>query len=824
MRTLLVLTGLAVAAAPLLAADPSGRPLPPGSVRRFGEDRFRIAGAPLASALAPDGTRLAVLSFVRARGEVLLSVFDAGTGRPLCRGSLASEDAFPDARLAFSPNGKYVAAAVAADVRVVWDSRTGEPVTKLPPPTFGPGLCQFIPGGLLAVTDRDRTDLYEIPSGKVSGTWPVGRIARLSADAKTFVRVEPESGAVSLGDPADSTVAGTLDVKTADTSNEKGLALSADGKFLAVVHDRKWLQIWDTARRKLLRQKELSIHPHDPHYAVSFSPDGRVVLLERHYHPLERLDSRSLTALPELQVPWADYATKACGLHLSEGGRTILAVMSHGLVLRWDGETARRLPDGIANVRLCFAVVPDGSELVVGDLTGQIDVWNVATGRVARRLPDAPDSRGSLVCLAISPDGRLVAAGEGHCDIRVLRIDDGEVARRITCPFRLDGGWMKGLAWAPDGGSLFADGSGMIVCRVNLTDGKTAWDVNDENMPWFAPTPDGRYVVTALWDGVQFLDASTGAESRTVRVAMTHEQGPVGPLAWSPDGNHLALGIGGGIVVVCDRTGQELRRFAAAERRRRPAGSASADDPYRVEALAFSPDGKWLVSGAGDLSVRVWEAASGKQVVRFDGHDGAVRQVAVAADGRSAFSAGDDGFVYQWSLTPGPYPGRGNQPDDLWAAAASFDPASAVPAAWALVTGSEESGAFIAKKLPPFAAAKPEEVARWLADLDAAEFAEREAATKALAAQGPLVEPELRETVKATASAEVRRRAEGLLARLGTRYTGDELRTLRLVQSCELSGTATSRALLQRWAGGARGAVLTEDARAALARLDRRPR
>jgi hypothetical protein len=311
---------------------------------------------------------------------------------------------------------------------------------------------------------------------------------------------------------------------------------------------------------------------------------------------------------------------------------------------------------------------------------------------------------------------------------------------------------------------------------------------------------------------------------------MTQKQGPVGPLAWAPDGKRLALGIGGDTVVVCDRAGRELRRFAASERGRWSAKAASAlgrrtpdDEDSRVGALAFSPDGKWIVSGSGDLSVRVWEAATGRLVVRFDGHDEPVGQVAVAPDGRSAFSAGGDGLVYQWDLTPKSCTRPRQRPGDLWAAAAEPDPTFAVPAAWALITGSEESRAFVAERLPPFAAAKREEIVKWLEDLDAPVFADREAATQALRDQGPLVERQLRETLQTTAGPEVRRRAEDLLTRLENTSTADELRALRLVQVCELSGTAAARALLTRWSGGAPGALLTEDAKAALARLDHRP-
>jgi WD40 repeat protein len=864
MRTVLVITALALAAASPQAAEPSGTgragpaqpapppsagagaaapvgapaagsPLPPGAVRRFGGDRFRVAGEPRASALSPDATRLAVLSSAQGRHRVLLNVFDAVTGRPLCRASVESAGSFVTPRLAFSPDGNYVAAVVSPAVRVVWAAATGELVTKLPPSEAGYSLCQFTPEGLLAVTERGRTDLYQIPSGKVAKRWPAGQVARLTADARTFVRVDREFAAVSLGDPATGAVAGTLAVKAADNGLDNGLAFSPDGKKLAVVHDRERIQIWDTATRKQVAEAMIppsAIAGNDPHYAVSFSPDGRTVVLETKRGEIHRWDTRSLTPLPALKAARATYIRGVCW---SGDGRTILAAASNGLVHRWDAKTGKRSPDDGYNGPPRFALTPNGSHLVVGDRAGRIDVWDLATGRVVRQLHQGRDEGHALVCLPVSPDGRRVAAGEGHCEVRVFRTDGGGDALRLSCLFRLDGGWMTFLAWAPDGKSVFADGSGMILCRVNLADGKTVWARGDEDVRAYGLTPDGRFVVKALRDGIQFLDASTGKESSTVRLALTPQQAeewlPLRAVAFAPDGKQFALAVGSRTVAVCDRAGRELRRFAAAGRKRWPGlmpwelvRLTPEEHYHRVEALAFTPDGKWIVSGAEDLSVRVWEAATGKPVVRFDGPDSAAEQVAVAPDGRSAFSAGGGGFVWQWDLTPRPYPRPGQRPDDLWAAAGEPDPASAVPAAWALVTRSEAARAFVAGKLPPQAPALPEDVAKWLADLDSAVFAEREAATEALAAQGRTVEGRLREVVQTATSAEVRRRARDLLARLQDRYTADELRALRLVQACEVSGTAAARALLRRWAGGAPGAVLTEDAKAALARLGRRPR
>jgi WD domain, G-beta repeat len=290
--------------------------------------------------------------------------------------------------------------------------------------------------------------------------------------------------------------------------------------------------------------------------------------------------------------------------------------------------------------------------------------------------------------------------------------------------------------------------------------------------------------------------------------------GGVLSVAPSPDGRVLAAGGPAGMV--------RLWEVASGAPRRVLFGGLAG-----VSAVAFSADGALLATGSSDGTVRLWDVGSGKRLHEFAGHRGEVIDVAFAGAGKTLVTASRDSTALVWDVAGLLREGRArvltlsaDQVGALWRDLAAHDAAKAFEAVQTLARAPAQAVPLVRERVPPVSAAK---LARLLQDLDSDTFAVRDRAMKELAQLGKFAEPSLRKALGDRPPLDVRRRMEELLDRLADPASIPEhLRALRAVEVLEMIGSREARQVLRDLAGGAPEALLTRQAKAALARLDKR--
>ncbi|HEY8504011.1 MAG TPA: WD40 repeat domain-containing protein, partial [Gemmataceae bacterium] len=686
----------------------------------------------------------------------------------------------------------------------------------------------------LVVCSRAGLEWRDAATGVRARAVPCKWFEFLSPDGRTFVRRIGSFG-LGIGETATGKVRAEWDLSVAANMRSHGLAFSPDGGLVAAVHQNKEIQVRDVAKGNVLvtlplPEEALYREPGGAgvgyyDYRVGLSEDGQEVWLGTRYGTVRRWDRATREELPKL----SKHLGKVAGVHFPRTGRTVVTVGHDGLIRRWDRATGRELAEPQAYRGPVWAgLSPDGKTAVVAEKGGRIDLYDAHTGKHLRRV----QSQGPEVTnLAFSPNGKEFAASRTDGAVQFWEAPSGRPGR--TLKWEGAEGWSFGwraFCFSPDGARLCVGDYQRDRARLwDVASGEAVWEIGKAQPRAFSP--DGKTVVaTDRRPNVHLFDVLTGRvkATRSYLPSPGVEPGPVVWAAYAPGGRQLAISFesGGDFVLLDGETLAEKQRVAAVvpDDARILLLDVVNSQYGRVHTLAFSPDGKWLATGGGDGSVRVWETATGQAVRRLGGHEAEVSTVAFAPDGRALLSSAEDGQAYVWDLRP---PG-GVAPaafgDALWADLGGQDGQKAYQAVWALADGGGPAAAFLREKLPPVKPVPPGRVAELVARLDSDRFAVREEATKALAALGPVIAPELRRALGKVTSAEASRRLKAVLAGFEGEPSPARLRTMRSVRAMELAATPAARGLLREWAGGATGATLTEEARAALARLARADR
>jgi WD40 repeat protein len=343
-----------------------------------------------------------------------------------------------------------------------------------------------------------------------------------------------------------------------------------------------------------------------------------------------------------------------------------------------------------------MALSPSGSRLLLGGDNAVDYVWDVEKEQELTKFSTHPGwhSYG----LAFSADGRKAIAGGGDRVIRLLDVDASKVLKEL----RGHEAEVYSLAVSADGKRAI---SGSIDGSVRLWDldaGKEAACLEGHVKPVQAVafSPNGRFALTAgeddaviLWGlpvpgGEALAGLRPGRKAKPVEVERDERRyeghsGEVWAVAFSPDGKRMVTGGKDKTARIWDReSGKTLHVLSGHE--------------GGVTGASFSPDGKWVATCSDDKTIRLWDAEAGKQTGSCLGHTNVLKNVAFSPDGRKLLSAADDNTVRLWDVQTSAELRRFDLPS--WARRAAFSPDGRYAVAscedghvrvWSLANGKE---------------------------------------------------------------------------------------------------------------------------------------
>jgi WD40 repeat protein len=799
--------------------DSHGDPLPEGALARLGTLRFRHDGAAMALVYSPDGKILAGT----CAGKVIL--WEAATGKKIRQLPIGAAGWLSRHALDFYPDGKMLAVAHGEPLSFptdkfrneisLWDVASGAYLRSIKSVASLNSSLRFAPDGKTLALNSNSNELHlvEVDSGRQ--VWRRGipnSFARehiFAPDGKTLALISGNPELVQLWDPADGTL-----VRAFQHPKHNGIgviALSRDGKSLAAATmDR--LVLWDVATGKETASLEAKM---GWSMGLAFTPDGKTLVSGASNTVVHVWDVQSKKLRFSLGRP---LGTAGASLALSPDGTTAAMGTFYSQIHVWDLASGKELwadlPGHDSPIQ-SVAFSPDSSLLACGGDRRTVRIWDMKTGKPVSQLA----SNAQLVMW--SPDGKRLACVPFVASNFPLHYNSEPKADPVSV-WDVDTGKVQQTLPSGNAGALVWDAAGKRLRAVPLpgallsSDRRTAIVLDRKS--------DG---IRNHQTFIRAIDLENGKERFSFR-----DDSIGGPMALSSDGATLATSAGSQGIRLWDLLlGKEIRTL------RLPLGKKDAH-VRAVTVVAYSPDRRLVASSGGsprhtgDLAdtpeIRVWDVRTGKEVARFESDGGFVSSLAFSPDGKRLLSGMWNGTVLVWDVAP--WAGTRKAPDKnldikqlarLWEDLASQDAAQAHEAQWALAEAPAEVVPLLKNYLLPEPAVAAEKIRQWLADLDSDKFAVRDRAVRQLRELGPAVEGPLHQALAADPSLEARQRLQAVLQTV-PRSPAAVLQSRRAVLVLERIGTSQARQVLQLLAAGLTAAPRTLDAKAALERLAKR--
>ena len=512
----------------------------------------------------------------------------------------------PQRSAVFSADGTRILTATADGTIRIWDSASDKLLDSFP--GFGPlNHAAFSPDGTsIVIANNDgNARVLNARTGKVTGVLtPSGggayavSSAAFSPDGKLIVTTYADGTARIWDSRTDKQAGPTL---TADQASPLlSGAFSPDGKLLVTASGNGTARIYNVRTGAQMGEVRRSIGLD----GAAFSPDGKLVVVASGDGTATIWNATTDRLVQTLAPPGSNYVIFSAAF--SPDGRQVVTASSDGVAHVWDaanGQLLRTLGTPGHDSLQTAAFSPDGKSIVTGSAGGLVGVWSAVTGRQIAPLTVTEASFNPLRSAALNPGGTMAVTGSQFGTVTIWKApaphsgtSDWKQVNVISMP---EGDAVNAVAFSSDGNQ---------IATANQSGGAYVWDFP-------SGVPEG--------------EAVSGVGQ------------PLSSIMFDPANSHL--------VVTADDSG--YAQIFNVRNDDLQVGESFGEPGYAMNGVAFSPDGKRIVTAGSDGYARIWNASDHKQIGGKFGYGSPMSSAEFSPNGKEIVTTQSDGNTYIWDAT-----------------------------------------------------------------------------------------------------------------------------------------------------------------------------